>query len=274
MPTESVLEAKSKVASNHDAADEVGRGRAKSGYRSSRRGRTQIKLFTSVVGSGILARTQMAEARKRNGRAASGWRIHPKPVELNELSTDERWLLRVDRKVRAFGRDVHPGVWRDLLARRLERDGAWADDAPLTRESVLALTLRVQEWLVASLQGDACHPWHRHARFEPFRIWSSSGVSHRLCDPGTISRRSSSSSATRTCTDVVVRMRLHSSSGSGWPNWLSRCQSSSQSRFVCFLSVAPSKRPPGCQVVWSPSGYRRNSGRPPTPLGALRRPGR
>ncbi|MBX3226277.1 MAG: hypothetical protein KIT84_43170 [Labilithrix sp.] len=43
---------------------------------------------------------------------------------------------------------MHPVVWRDLLARRLERDGAWAEGVPLTREAVLALTLRVQEWLV------------------------------------------------------------------------------------------------------------------------------
>jgi hypothetical protein len=61
----------------------------------------------------------------------------------------------------ALARDKHPLSWRDLMARELERGaaGAWSGhDGQLTREAVLALTLRVQEWLVTSpaeMQGAA-----------------------------------------------------------------------------------------------------------------------
>jgi hypothetical protein len=51
------------------------------------------------------------------------------------------------------------------------------------------------------------------ARSAPLRICSSLGLSQRRCEPGTIWRWASCSSATRTCTEVVVATSACSRSG-------------------------------------------------------------
>jgi len=81
------------------------------------------------------------------------WRILLGPVDEHDLTAQEQWLRMFDRRTSGLARKAHPLVWRDLVARKLESEseGAWTGrEPPLTRDAVLALTLRVQDWIVSA----------------------------------------------------------------------------------------------------------------------------
>lgn len=89
-----------------------------------------------------------AKARATSARPKAR-RVQPRRVTESELSEPERLLLAFDRLVRQYETDAHPRDWRLAAAHRLDwNKAAWGDElATPTPDVVLALTLRIQEWL-------------------------------------------------------------------------------------------------------------------------------
>lgn len=82
------------------------------------------------------------------------WRVRSGPVDGSALTVDASWLRRIDDEI--VKRAVrHPAAWRDGLARSLVRDEAvWAREASaIPRDAVVALTLKVQAWLIDQTEG-------------------------------------------------------------------------------------------------------------------------
>lgn len=110
-------------------------------------------MVTAKKGVRRAPRTKVADTEIAASSEPKRWRIPLQPVDDRDLSEDERWIRRFDRRMSALARDKHPLSWRDIVVSQLERGAPGAltgESGPPTKEAVLALTLRIQEWIVTS----------------------------------------------------------------------------------------------------------------------------